>query len=121
MVVSPAFRGAGSSATSAGFHSQNAPALDTGPTIEGGFAVAPVGDNACIIVHYEQYVLVWWLVPLRRLLARYLRWSMKKELRTLRDLVLAERRLTRRPAGAPAPPVYDHAYASRRLLPGRGG
>jgi hypothetical protein len=70
----------------AGFHSRNAgmPAEDA--TIEGGFVVTPLADG-CTVIHYEQYVLTPWLVPLKHVLRLYLRWSMARELHDLDRLI----------------------------------
>ena len=35
------------------------------------------------------YVLPLWLVPLKPLIVMYLKWSMKKELRDMKDMILA--------------------------------
>jgi hypothetical protein len=69
-----------------GFHSRNAGVPPEEATIEGGFVVTPVAGG-CTVIHYEQYVLARWLVPLRHLIRAYLRWSMARELRDLDRLI----------------------------------
>jgi hypothetical protein len=70
-----------------GFHSRNAPRPRRGSTIEGGFTVEAVDDDACDVVHYEQYRLPWYFRPLRLGIVAYLRASMRRELRDLERLV----------------------------------
>jgi hypothetical protein len=70
-----------------GFHSRNAPRPGKGSTIEGGFTVEAVSDDACTVVHYEQYRLPWYFRPLRLGIVAYLRTSMRRELRDLEQLV----------------------------------
>lgn len=74
-----------------GFHSRNAGVPPERATIEGGFAVTPLASG-CTVIHYEQYVLSRWLVPLRPAIRVYLRWSMARELRDLEELIAANRR-----------------------------
>jgi hypothetical protein len=74
----------------AGFHSRNADRPADEATIEGGFVVTPLADG-CTVIHYEQYVLARWLVPLKHLIRLYLRWSMSRELRDLERLIAATR------------------------------
>jgi hypothetical protein len=69
-----------------GFHSRNADVPPEQATIEGGFVVTPLAGG-CTVIHYEQYVLARWLVPLRHLIRAYLRWSMSRELRDLARLI----------------------------------
>jgi hypothetical protein len=71
-----------------GFHSVEAYPPPSGPRIHGGFSVVSTGAQDCLILHYEQYSVPHWAVPLTPLIAWYLRWSMKKELRDLRALIL---------------------------------
>jgi hypothetical protein len=71
-----------------GFHSTNAPHPSKGTTISGGFVVERVGDEACVVTHYEQYRLPVYFRPLRLPVRLYLRWSMRKELRDLENLVV---------------------------------
>jgi hypothetical protein len=73
-----------------GFHSRNAPRPRKGSTIEGGFVVHALDDGSCRVVHYEQYRLPWWLVPLALPIKGYLRWSMRRELRDLESLIGAD-------------------------------
>jgi hypothetical protein len=70
----------------AGFHSRNAGIPAEEATIEGGFVVTPLAGG-CTVIHYEQYMLVGWLVPLKHLVRLYLRWSMARELRELERLI----------------------------------
>jgi hypothetical protein len=74
----------------AGFHSRNADRPADEATIEGGFVVTPLADG-CTVIHYEQYVLAQWLVPLKHLIRLYLRWSMARELRDLERLIATTR------------------------------
>jgi len=53
--------------------------------------VTPLAGG-CTVIHYEQYVLARWLVPLRSAIRAYLRWSMSRELRDLERLIAASRR-----------------------------
>jgi hypothetical protein len=80
-----------------GFHSQEATPPASGTRISGGFIVEPLGEGACKIVHYEDYKLSWWMLPLKPLISWYLQWSMRKELRDLREMVLAEAERFERP------------------------
>jgi hypothetical protein len=70
-----------------GFHSRNAPRPRKGSTIEGGFVVHALDAGGCRVIHYEQYRLPWWLVPLALPIKGYLRWSMRRELRDLESLI----------------------------------
>jgi hypothetical protein len=70
----------------AGFHSRNAGIPAEEATIEGGFVVTPLAGG-CTVIHYEQYLLPRWLVPLKQLVGLYLRWSMSRELRDLERLI----------------------------------
>ena len=70
----------------AGFHSRNAGIPAEEATIEGGFVVTPLAGG-CTVIHYEQYLLARWLVPLKQLVRLYLRWSMSRELRDLERLI----------------------------------
>jgi hypothetical protein len=71
-----------------GFHSVEAHPPASGPRVKGGFTVVATGAHSCLILHYEQYVLSGWAVLLKYLIAGYLHWSMSKELRDLRNLIL---------------------------------
>jgi hypothetical protein len=73
-----------------GFHSRNAPQPRKGSTVEGGFVVHALDDRSCRVVHYEQYRLPWWLVPLALPIKGYLQWSMRRELRDLETLIGAD-------------------------------
>ena len=70
-----------------GFHSRTADVPRDRATVEGGFFVAPLSQAASTVIHYEQYVLPGWLVPLAPLIRGYLHWSMRHELRILREMV----------------------------------
>ena len=71
-----------------GFHSRTAGVPRAEAKVEGGFLVTPLGEGECTVIHYEQYVLAPWLRPVAWLVVAYLGWSMRRELRTLRDLVV---------------------------------
>jgi hypothetical protein len=71
-----------------GFHSIDAARGVAGPVISGGFTVAPTGAARCMVFHYEDYVVPWWLAPAAAFIRLYLRRSMKGELRGLRALIL---------------------------------
>jgi hypothetical protein len=73
-----------------GFHSRSAGVPPEQATIEGGFVVTPLAGG-CTVIHYEQYVLPRWLVPLRHAIRAYLRWSMARELRDLERLIETSR------------------------------
>ena len=69
-----------------GFHSVDVFTKSAEPAISGGFFVVPLGDDHCLVVHYEQYELPAFLVPFKPLLAAYLRSSMRTELREIERL-----------------------------------
>lgn len=71
-----------------GFHSSEAHPPASGSRIQGGFVAISTGEQTCTILHYEQYVLPRWGVPLKPLITWYLQWSMKRELRDLQALIL---------------------------------
>jgi hypothetical protein len=71
-----------------GFHSVEAFPPPSGARIKGGFAVVPTGAMSCLILHYEQYLLSGWAIVMKPLVAWYLHWSMKKELRDIHALLL---------------------------------
>lgn len=56
--------------------------------ISGGFVVAALTPGECVVLHYEDYELPGYLAPLKPLILGYLRWSMRAELRRLRDIIL---------------------------------
>jgi hypothetical protein len=56
--------------------------------VSGGFVVAALTPGECVVLHYEDYGLPGYLAPLKPLIAGYLRWSMRAELRRLRDVIL---------------------------------
>jgi hypothetical protein len=70
-----------------GFHSRTADVPAADATVEGGFVVCPLGDSGSTVLHYEQYVLAWWLRPIALLVRGYLHWSMRRELRALRSVI----------------------------------
>src|SRR5262249_29121762 len=74
-----------------GFHSRNVGVPPEEATIEGGFIVTPLAGG-CTVIHYEQYVLARWLVPLRSAIRAYLRGGMSREVRDLERLIAASRR-----------------------------
>ena len=69
-----------------GFHSRTAGVPPEDAKVEGGFVVTPLAGG-CTVIHYEQYVLARWLVPVALLVRGYLRWTMRRELRDLEVLV----------------------------------
>ena len=71
-----------------GFHSLEAHPPLSGTRIQGGFVVVPTGEKSCTILHYEQYKLPRWAVPLKPLVEGYLQWSMKKEMHDLKEIIL---------------------------------
>jgi len=71
-----------------GFHSYETHPPASGPRIKGGFVVIPTGEKSCTIIHYEQYILPTWGIPLKPLVLLFLQWSMKKELHDLKVLIL---------------------------------
>jgi hypothetical protein len=74
-----------------GFHSEKVPGeRPRSWEISGGFIVAPLGERACLVVHYEDYGLPRYLAPLRALIRRYLHRSMEVELRMLAEMVTRE-------------------------------
>jgi hypothetical protein len=70
-----------------GFHSRTADVPRADATVEGGFVLTPLGEEQCTVLHYEQYVLAPWLAPFAPLVRGYLRWSMRRELRVLREAI----------------------------------
>lgn len=72
-----------------GFHSVETHPPASGPRIQGGFVAVYTGEQICTILHYEQYILPKWGVPVKPLIEWYLQWSMKKELRDLKTIILA--------------------------------
>ncbi len=76
-----------------GFHSHKVPGeRPRAWGISGGFAVAGLTDDRCVVMHYEDYEVPRYLAPLAPAIALYLRWSMREELRRLERLVVAEDR-----------------------------
>jgi hypothetical protein len=71
-----------------GFHSVEARPPASGPRVKGGFTVVSTGARSCLILHYEQYLLSGWAVLLKPLIVGYLHWSMAKEMRDVRRLIL---------------------------------
>ena len=71
-----------------GFHSFEAHPPPSGSRISGGFVAIATGEQSCTILHYEQYVLPRWGVPLKPFIVWYLQRSMKKELRDLQAIIL---------------------------------
>jgi hypothetical protein len=71
-----------------GFHSVEAHPPTPGSRIQGGFVAISTGEQSCTVLHYEQYVLPRWAVPLKPLITWYLHWSMDKELRDLKTIIL---------------------------------
>lgn len=74
-----------------GFHSEKVPGeRPRSWEISGGFMVAPLGVDTCLVVHYEDYGVPRYLAPLRALIRGYLHRSMDIELRLLENLVREE-------------------------------
>jgi hypothetical protein len=73
-----------------GSHSTKAPKPGRGSTISGGFVVEEISDDECLVVHYEQYRLPWYHRPLGPGIIAYLRYSLRRELRDLEQLVVDE-------------------------------
>jgi hypothetical protein len=97
-----------------GFHSRNAGVPPEEATIEGGFIVTPLAGG-CTVIHYEQYVLARWLVPLRHVIRAYLRWSMSRELRDLERLIVEGS-----PGGAQQQRAADSGAESQHTAPSSG-
>ena len=72
-----------------GFHSWQERPRQSGLEISGGFVVAPLGLERSRVIHYEEYAVPVWAIPLRPLIAAYLRRSMIRELQTIRGLIEA--------------------------------
>lgn len=72
-----------------GFHSWQERERPSGLEISGGFVVAPLGHDRSRVIHYEEYAVPVWAIPLRPLIAAYLRRSMIRELQTIRGLIEA--------------------------------
>ncbi|MGZ4780035.1 MAG: hypothetical protein ACXV5L_12615 [Thermoanaerobaculia bacterium] len=75
-----------------GFYSRDAH-LGPGPdiTVQGGFIVQQTAEDECTLIHYEMYHLSPWFVPLKPLIAAYLKWSMRKELGDMKAAVMQTR------------------------------
>jgi hypothetical protein len=80
----------------AGFHSADAVPRRGGLQVNGGFTVKPHGKG-CRIWHYERYLLPWPAAPLKPLIAAYVRWTQRREMRDLAELIRATSR--RHPPG----------------------
>ncbi len=82
-----------------GFHSVDAAERADGWEISGGYYVREIGPDECEIVHYERYALPTWLRPVKKIVAGYMRFSQRRELKIIHDLVIlrsAEMRVQRR-------------------------
>jgi len=76
---------------STGFHSEKVPGeRPRSWNMSGGFIVAPLGEQECLVVHYEDYGLPRYLAPLRGLIRVYLHRSMEVELGVLAEIVAGE-------------------------------
>ena len=74
-----------------GFHSEKVPGeRPRSWEISGGFMVAPLGEDACLVVHYEDYGVPLYLAPLRAVIRAYLHRSMEVELGLLEQVVTRE-------------------------------
>jgi hypothetical protein len=72
----------------AGFHSEDAVPRRGGLQVNGGFTVQP-HCTGCRIWHYERYLLPWPVAPLKPIIAAYVRWTQRREMRDLAQLVMA--------------------------------
>ncbi len=59
--------------------------------ISGGFVVAPLGGERCMVVHYEDYELPAYLIPLKPAILAYLRWTMREELLRVHEIIVGSR------------------------------
>lgn len=69
-----------------GFHSEDAAPRRGGLHVNGGFTVEPHGDGSRIW-HYERYLLPWPVAPLKPLVSAYVRWTQRREMRDLVELI----------------------------------
>ena len=72
-----------------GFYSRDAHQTAEHVTVQGGFIVQELRPSRSVIIHYEMYYISPWFLPLRPVITAYLKWSMRKELRDIRDAVFA--------------------------------
>lgn len=70
-----------------GFHSKETEKSRSSLNVSGGFIVEEASDNRCLIIHYEQYTLPWYFLPLKPLITIYLKWSQAREMRDLTTLI----------------------------------
>ena len=88
--TSPACRGRGALTTSStrpAFTAVTPTSPATRPPSRAASSSRPSAPSTCTVIHYEQYVLSPWLAPIAPLVQRYLRRSMRRELRDLRRMV----------------------------------
>ena len=78
-----------------GFYSRDAHPSTPEVTVQGGFIVQGTDAEESILIHYEMYYLSYWFVPLKPLIAAYLKWSMRRELRDIERAVAERTRLLR--------------------------
>ncbi|HVT04422.1 MAG TPA: hypothetical protein VHL58_13725 [Thermoanaerobaculia bacterium] len=71
-----------------GFYSRDARKSGKEYTVQGGFIVQEVAPHECVLIHYELYFVSRWFVPLRLFISTYLNWSMRRELREMRETIL---------------------------------
>jgi len=70
-----------------GFYSRDARKSGAQYTVQGGFIVQPTSDRECTLIHYEMYYLSAWFLPVKPLISTYLKWSMRKELRDMKETI----------------------------------
>jgi hypothetical protein len=75
-----------------GFYSRDAHQTREHVTVQGGFIVQELRPLRSVLIHYELYYISLWFLPLRPLITSYLKWSMSKELRDIRDAVFSRKR-----------------------------
>lgn len=85
-----------------GFHSREAELPVSPYNIEGGFMVEELGPNRVRIIHYEQYTLPLYFVPLKPLIVAYLKWSQWKEMSDMKELIYQRLAQTRQLASQAA-------------------
>jgi hypothetical protein len=73
-----------------GFHSREAAKPASSLNIQGGFFVEATDERECEIIHYEQYTLPLRFLPIKPLIVAYLKWSQKKEMNDLKNLILKQ-------------------------------
>ncbi len=59
--------------------------LKFGVQVTGGFFVNTLSFNNCMLTHYEHYQVPFFLLPLKPFLAFYLKHSIRRELKTIKQ------------------------------------